>query len=484
MATVILNKFDGGHAQDLRTFATDQCAESLNFDNLNKPHLLQPYLDMVTESVVVGLGNIADYELNGITQTDVSGTTYFVTMGKESDVDANPTFYYKTNVTDKWTQGGVGTPGSVLNGTLTTYKGKAYMMSVVSDTYRLWQFTNVSTATSVGTLTYAGSGVIKTPRPFVHPEDNVLYMAIGNVIAKWDGTTFTSYTSILPEGYSATSLTNYGSYLAISMIHNLGIEKPKAFLWGRDSTVNTLQGVIDFREGYLNIIENIDNVLYAVITPVASLINPQLSIRAWAGGSIQDVVNIDIAGSSTLIAKSSTKEGLYFALSSDDCVYRLGKNKDGRVVLTKDRYIATGSDVTLVDIGFYGEYMFAAFGSGSFYRTTNSLSVFSSTSKYKTTLNPSMPISDRLKKKQLRAVQVSYTGVASGTVALKYSVDGSAMVSIISESTTATEEVKEATKAASAQFEAGREYQFQVETTGGVKIKEIKYSYDLLNTQI
>jgi hypothetical protein len=59
------------------------------------------------------------------------------------------------------------------------------------------------------------------------------------------------------------------------------------------------------------------------------------------------------------------------------------------------------------------------------------------------------------------------------------------MRTILYETTTATEDTKEATGELSGiAFQSSREYQFQIETTGGVEVKEIAYKYETLNTTL
>ena len=83
-----------------------------------------------------------------------------------------------------------------------------------SGTYTLYKHASSGTASSIGNIS-TSSGFYS--RPFVHPEDNILYIVIGNTIAKYDGTTFSTHTTILPSGFDTVSVTDYGSYLAIFM---------------------------------------------------------------------------------------------------------------------------------------------------------------------------------------------------------------------------------------------------------------------------
>ena len=99
-----------------------------------------------------------------------------------------------------------------------------------------------------------------------------------------------------------------------------------------------------------------------------------------------------------------------------------------------------------------------------------------------------MLLDHRNKKKQLKSFKIYFTGKSSGTIGVKYLVDGknssntTTFESIISETTTAIEDYKNASQIADGKaFASGVEYQFQLESTRGVEIKSYSYEYDLVN---
>lgn len=487
---VIVKKFDGGIAEDVRTTAQDQAETMGNFDISSNPHLLSPYLDSVSETVTGQ--TITDYQLSGIAYARSSGNNYIVALGNLSSVSANPTFFYKTTISAGFTIGGNGT-GNVMDGSLVVYKNEAYALGFSGSTWTLWKWTAPNTATSIGTISYSFTGSVIVPRPFVHPEDNVLYIIIGNTISTYDGSSLTTYSSILPTGFIGTSLTNYGAYLAIGCQAIITPDTTRAYLWGRDGTINTLQGIVDFGEGNLIAVENIGNVLCGLTisgNSVSSSIRSRLELKTYSGGAVETVKSVELSTSiGGTYKKARYRDKCYFGLSSDDSVWVFGKNKEGRWFLGKDRFILNGSTIgtSIIGIQFLDDYMYIGFASvsqsGQFRRTDTG---YTSTSYYRTTTNPNMTDLDREKKKQLVNVAVAYTGGSgAGTVALKYNPDSTGLVSIISQATTANEEnVIEATKEADEDpFNEAWEYKFQVETTGGVKIKEIRYKYDKLQTQ-
>lgn len=499
--TVTQSNFGGGHAEDIRTFANDECEKSLNFDIFTNPHKLIPRADSVAETV--DTGTMDDIELSDV---DISliGSTYTLTAsGFETSVSTKTAFYTKSAVTNggalAWATQAVSASGTYVKNSGVVYKDKFYAMSLNAGTYTLFRYNSAGSVTTVGTIAATGN----MAKPFVHPEDNVLYIVIGSTITSWNNTTLTTTTTILPSNTEATSITNYGTYLAIGVRQLRGNGNATVYLWGRDATLNTLQASIDFGEGNLIILENLNETLFAVMQPqniLSTAFTYRLKIRAYSGGSVQTIKSL-VVGSTENIqgVKVKNEEKLYFGAINDDCLYCFGKNKAGNYVITKDRYYFNGVTIgsAFQGLSMIGDIIWAGFATtGGAYTLMRSKVLsslgenasYASTSVYKTTINPLMPFEHRGKRKQLKSFKVYYTGKTSGTIAVKYLVDGvnssatTTFESIISESTTAKEDYKNATQLADNQaFAAGVEYQFQLESTGGVEIKSYSYEYDIIN---
>ena len=481
MPTISLNKFNGGHAEDLRTFTTDQCEESLNFDLFTNPHYLQPYADTITETVLGG--TVTDFHITDI--IDNVDLDAYVALGQAGDADTNIKFFSKSTVSASWTQRAEDTAGVGLKNSLVGYKGLAYGLKQQGSDIQLLELTNDTTITVRGTISNESSHC----RPYIHPEDNILYGGCGDTLWSWDGTTFNSYTSIIPTGTTITSLTDYGSYLAVAVREVNGIGT--VYLWGRDGTLNTTQGIVNFGKGNLNIIENIGELLIGVLFPTsATSLEDKMFIKIWYGGQVETLKEISVTylGGANPILKAKSKDRLYFITGDADCIYVVTKNKNGAWSVSKDRYVYGGTvPKAITGLSVIDDIMWVGYiDSGSlnqFYRTNTAN--YTNTSIYKSTINPAMPLADRYKLKQLEAVQISYTGASSGNTGLKYSVDGSDFTTIISDTNATGEHVTEATHENDGTVLLnGREFQFQVESTGGAKIKEVKYKYSVLNTTI
>jgi hypothetical protein len=416
-------------------------------------------------------------------------------VGYESGASAKPTFYTKADIVTAFASQAVAAGNAYCKNSLVIYKNKAIGLAYNgSNQYTVYRYDSAGSVTTIGTISSSSQFYVK---PFVHPEDKILYIIIGSTITSWNDSSLVTTTTILPTDMEATSQTDYGTYLAIAMRPLRGNGNSITYLWGRDATINTLQGTINFGEGSLLILENLNNILIAVMQPQnasTTAMTNKIRIRAYAGGAVETLKSIVITNTqSGNSIKVKNQEKIYFGFNNDDCVYAFGKNKEGNWIITKDRYYFNGTTIGLAFAGLsmIGDIMWRLFATvAGVYTLMRSkvisclgeTATYTSVSTYKTTINPSMPLLDRGRNKQLKAFRIYFTGKANGTIGVKYSVDGSAMASIISETTTAIEDMKQATMQVDASaFQAGREYQFQLESTGGVEIKNYEYEWDNLN---
>lgn len=474
MTKVIINRWDGGHAEDIRTHNTNESEESYQFDILDTPHVLQPVRETVADTV--GTNDMDYYK---ILSTVYVGAIGYIGLGRVSTSDGNPKIMRKTDINSVWNASyAEDTSGVPLADTLVSYYDKAFWLRTDAGGTVLSSYA-IDVITTEGTITDSYAGAEPSIRPFVHPEDNILYGVVGNTIFKYVGgtDTFSEHDSILPADVTYTSITDYGSYLAISGYKD---NKSIVYLWGRDTTLNTLQGVIDFGTGRLKIIENMGNTLVGIMSPNASstVKSPKIFIKQWAGGAV-DTIKVIPTSSYTNIPNTRTKsKGVLYFSDSNEYIYALGLNKNNQWALSK--YCDVGiSNSNITSIVAYDDILqITGSATPNYARIINPNGTFTETAVYKTSINPNMYIEDRYEDKQLDGVYIAYTGASSGNLVVKYSVDGSAMTTIISESNETGEKIKFTSAENDGKpFINGREFQFQIESTGGAKIKELGYYY-------
>ena len=493
MANVILNKFDGGTAEEKFTTSLYQSESSRNFDIFSEPHRLLPIPDSIAE--VLTAGDIDDYRPANVVLATVSAATVLVTVGNKQD-GSKTQFHYKTGVVGNFTESSFTDTNNLVKGTLITYKKYAYAVDTNGSTScRLLKYSG-ATVDVIGTITDFGNGQV---RVFVHPETNILYVFVGTTIATYNGTDFVETDfAVTMSGYTFASVAGYGKYIAIAM-NSTSNNQPICVLWGMDVSIIEFQGYIDLGEGTVAIVENLDNTLVFVMTASLQYGTPNentIIIKSYSGGAVETVKEIAALTSASLYSfKAKSKNKLYFALANSYCIYCFGKNKEGYYSITEDRFLTTGGLLTSVtSLSIIGNVKWVGtVTSGGVFTLRRTMvstepATYSNTSIYVSTKNPAMAIDDRTKLKRLEAIQISYTaGTLTGrTTNLKYSVDGGTMASILSDinATSGAEIVIEATNDANGDaFLEGRDYQFQVESIGGNAIKEIKYKYSNQQTQ-
>lgn len=496
----IQNRFDGGNAEDIRTERTNEVEYCDNFDLFTTPHKATPFVDTKAETMASGV--TTDFALSDVDAITVSGTTSLVALGRTSSVSNTPAFFRKSSasdITSSWQFYASGV-NNVVQGSLVVFRTsastdlRAYCLGDTGTAHNLQQFDGTSTVTTIGTLTNTNYSSV-VPRPFIHPEDNVLYFADGNIIGSYNGTTFTATAYTLPANKVCVGLSNNGTYLVMLCRPKNGIGNSTEYFWGRDVTNNLLSETIDLGASQANIVENLENTLVTissklVVGQYANVLQNKITAKVYTGGAMQVVKEITIStslGTSLNIIKQKVGDKLYFGFSGDTSIYVFGKNKNGEYFLTHNRGLPSGA-TTLQNFSIIGDFFFVAFNTSgqanNFYRTiaSSESQTYSLTSTIRTTKNPNMIVAHRSQLKQLQAVQWMLTcGQSIGTSTLKYSVDGSAFVAIATLTNVAGEQILEAAnEGTDIPFGDGREFAFQVDCNGNTQPADLRYRYELL----
>ncbi len=498
MKLAIQNRFDGGIAEDVRTSSTSECYYSRGFDLIGTPSTLVHHVDQVNETD--GAQTVNDNQITDVGMTTISGTNYMIAFGRDSAASALPAAFTRTayDFNGNWTKQATGVVGTTqIKGTYIQYGGISFILTRNSTTYNLQKYTGAGTLVSVGTFTSTAGAVV--PRPYIHPEDKILYMAVGTVIATYNIATgtFSSVSTILPTGYSATSISHYGGYLAIGVVPDLPGDS-LMLLWGRDTTLNTLQGSVNMGRTYLQSLQNIEGTVIGVSTSYSSggFVNKTVEIKGYYGGeSYQLLKTISILGDSVVatnynIVSARKDESLYFAIGGEKAVHRVCKNKAGRWVVTQDRLIAEdgGAVDNVYSISFVNDIMYVAYSQSGVYKLSATSENFNlATAKadeavYTQSINCGVAEADKLVEKKLVHVEVLFEGMStSGTATVNCIIDGTTALVQTKNNVSGNFVVKGQAESTGKPFKIGRDIQIQVKTAYGTNVKEIRYKYEPLN---
>lgn len=331
----------------------------------------------------------------------------------------------------------------------------------------------------------------------VHSKDDILYIPYDNKIIKNNAGSWSSSPDLtLPSHLYITSICEYGNYLAIACAPLSGVGASTVYLWDRDTSLTTLSESIDWGEGVIKVLEQVDGILIGISAQTDSTrTKKRVTFRYYNGNSaIQFEELVTTATTTVYIDKQRVNNRVYFMMQTTingtvrDGIWSVTRLND-RFVLTHER--TPNNDTPLssgVLNGFIvvGDFIYISYQSASAYALskTNDQASYTHTSIIETSINPDMPEADRVLKKQLYTVAVSCDPLPSGgQLVLKYKVDGGSYVTVDTFTTTGAV-VFERTRAVTAHFSNGREFEFVIEATGGATPTGIYYKYDALPTDL
>lgn len=500
MTKVSINRFDGGKAQDLRSTASNQFYRASHFNIRLKPHRLIPLADMEADDTGVTGNNLRTF----VRQEYTAGTKNIFALGNKSSTSYLKIFEKSPadDITGTWSasNNAEGTGGSVIYNSLIAFANNLYALYVSGSDVKLAQYVRSTTTftEAKGTITNGVSSYTGTvyPRPHIHSKDGIMYMGAYNKLAKIDSAlTFSDISAassiLLPSSYLITSLAEYGNYLAIAAKDVNYIGNSKVFLWDRDTSLTTFSEVIDWGDGALNVLSNIDGYLVGIseVGSTSYRKEPRIVIKVWNQGQpvvVKEITGLSLTVNSLSNVKEKSNNELYFSANLDSGyqIYAIGRNSLGEWYITESVDPNNGTAVTSIG-GFsvLGDIFYVQYDSAGAINRTNDSNSFTCPSTWETTINQNMPEGDKGKMKQLVSIRVTYEPLGSlGQVVAKYKVDGGSYTTIYTDSTDNSVVLETGVDANGSQFTSGREYQFQVISTGGAEITGIEYRYEVLET--
>lgn len=507
---VYINRFDGGRAQSERPNTINEQLDGYGFDIFTDNYKLKR-APMCTTNLTTG----SNYDLFINDAAERLSDGLVVGVGQVSSASTVGKFYSNnSNILGNWTQNtqnfaAINTQG---NSFINLYKDNFYATIETSSNVSVYKYTNDSTIVSIGNVADRNAIV---PKPVVHSQDNILYVAGGKTIGKYDGTTWTGSAITLP--YTITSMCEYGTYLAIACQAPFG---GVIYLWGRDTSLTTLQDVIFVDAGALMIIENLGGILTAITesnfevsttaSPSLSFDNKVLSVRQYTGATMQEIKSTTYSftnengGNQTLKNKKLIKNNTLYFSTNTNHLWRFGKTKSGQYSLVKEIKIALASN-NLID--FYGMFQLGdyfvtclRFVSNIVASVSNGISrayfnnidlttarATSDTAYYYTTINPSMPESDKNRDKQLKYVCIRgwSNSTSEGNISVEVSVDnGVTYTTLVNQSATYTTKLLKFTAledTSNNPLSSGVEFIFRLSTQYYVDILDFEYGYEVVD---
>jgi len=522
-----------GVANDYRFGGSNEISLSKHFDILTYPNRLQPLRGMATESTTDSeIGNIivgTNGNLYGVGTNPADGVNGKLWVRADNNTTASSTGSYSASST--WRS-------------LTTNQ----LSGVVMRTGDYNFLVDYPDAGNVRTMHWASTNLLIASDPlgassattqaltfstisngFVHPKDKILYFGyqtgsgatyIGKIASNATPFAGLSTTALqLPSQYQVTSLSYWNNYLTIacsSTASGNGVNSSVVFLWDRDTSLATVSESIPWGGGKLVALNNLNGVLVGVSSQSAATTSSvqdsdSVFIKTWNGGS-EPIVEKEIIAQHTIATLAPSvlvhpnvnficRNRLYFSVdiiptdgsTATYGLWSVGRGESGRFVTTVERMATnTGTETGVLAAAIAGDFVSIAHTAvGTLTYTINgatSTTTYGATSVIESCVNPNMKLEYRLKKKKLMKNIATFSPLVSGqSVVLKYRVDclrTTAFTTIATASTVGDTRLEMPGLSDGTAFTDGTDFEFALQTAGGVFITGWAYVVELMDTQI
>lgn len=488
-----LDNFSGGVSDDPREGNATKFQIAKHFDSFSQPNRLTPYRSLEADT---NDGSTAD----GMKQYYVRDFLYHSASAKLYGLGQNGSgqtkIVYKADATTgNWTlpSSSEGN-GAVQNGCLVEYKDYLWGFQGTNQVWKWGLLSGTPSITNsvntVGTITSVAQGVIA--------KDDQLYLPYNNKLARVAaGGTVTDAALTLPTNFKITSICNFGNYLAIgcapvSTFNGVS----KVFLW--NLTSSDIQEVIDWGEGELRVLETIEGMLVGVtdryLNNATGAGKGSMIIQVYSGGSpqvIKEVFTQALSGKTMPISKAVKNNRLFFAAkvmtNSAGTEYNEGiwsfgrKNVNYPFSLNLDIIDENIDTDGIQAFGTAANYFFIGHSADGSIDKTNDAATYAFSSIYESQI---FNFGDPSIEKRLEGFTIYTTPLpASSSVTVKYKSDEDTSWTTIGSLSTqgALSRSFLNIEATGANFAVGKEYQFQLLSTGGAEITGYKIKMQLLN---
>lgn len=486
-----INRFFGGISDDVREPASHKFAASKHFDIFSNPYRLVPYRTteeaetksfdivsfLVAENTLYGLGVDTGsipkiYELNSIESPSPSWSAS--TNGAASSGSRAPAFFMEY---------------------------KDYLYGLLSSGTHLWRWGDLTgSPTFSQTYKTLGETISSTCQGVIGPDDK-LYIPYNNHLSCLDSAgTLSDQILSVPSKYKISSITEWKDFIAIGIRPKAA--RGKSFVYLYDPVTTNLEDVIDFGNGELEVLGNMNNHLIVGMNLTTDAFDDRILIKTYSGSLVEtqkEVPMKDESGNVHRIFQGNNglnkfEDGnkLYFLVDGIGIagdfvgVWAVGqKNVSYPLAIVHDQRI--GQDESITDVnGFYkaGDYFFIAHSNDGSVDRTNDASVHLASSVYETQI---FDEGEKGVDKKLLWVEVGYDPIPSGaSVGLDYRVNhNSSYEDIFDESTQNAISTKATNETAdnNDEFKRYKQIQFRLISTGGSEITTFRYAYEILESK-
>lgn len=479
--TIIINRFDGGIADDTRAANTNEYALTKHFDVFNGSGNLTPFRDFTA--------NEFPNDLN-LTQFVYADENIYA-LG--TPLGSNAAKIYRKNgevIDGNWIENrSIEGTGSRNDQVFFHYKNYLYGWRSQS---HLWRHGDITGAAETH-ADYQSIAYDTVAQPIHYSADDSAYFFADNKVYRlnydnvtqdvtWEGVVLT-----LPNDQVITCATEYGAFLAIGAQSKSGVGDATVYLWDRDSSLKTVTAKYKWGSGSLSGLGVSDGYLIGIgyIGGYSFNIKNTLAVRQLIGDQFYSIkeISLDKDYSYRLGQRTHEDNGkLYFSVSSyQDTpgeltgIWVVGRQAHQSPLTVTQAYSVPTDGLDLISGFFFlNDYLFVSHSEGQVDRISKT-ATYTVPSVYESAIFSSEGITQ-----DLVGVTVTTTPLPEdGQVVLKYKRDADTDWTTVFTHTDDNSLRHTAVKDASGN-ELGhfKEVQFRIESTGGAVITGLRITYE------
>lgn len=489
MEPILIKNFFSGISDDPRVATASGFSLTKHFDIFSSPNKLTPYRNLSADTETsVSATDLKQYYVRDFVYATASAKLY----GLGQTAGGLTKILQKADATTGlWTTPATSEGnGAVKNGCF--FEHADYLWGF-QGTNQIFKWGLLSGSPSItNSVTTVASTITSVANGVIAPATGEAYLAYNNVIVRisQDGATVTDLAKTVPTNLKITSLSNYGSFLAIGCSPKDAFNgTSKVYLWNLSS--NLFAETIDWGEGELRVLELIDGILVGVsdvyLNNAVGAGRGSMIIKTYQGGAslpVKEIFTKALTGKTIPTSKVVNNGRLFFSAKImnnasgteyNEGIWSFGrKNSNYPYSLTLDIIDESINTSGIQAFGSASNFFFIAHSVDGSVSKTSATSTYTYTSIYESQI---FDFGDSNFTKQIKTLTIYTDPITTGQSAtLKYRVNGATSWTTVGSISTVGEVSRDFynLEASGNDFSTFKEIEIRLESSGGCRITGFK----------
>ncbi len=490
---ISIKNFFGGVSDDPREVSPSKFIIAKHFDIFSQPNRLVPNRSLETDT---NDGSSSTGMKQYLIRDFLYGSSSAKEYGLGQNASGNTKIVFKADATTgNWTLPS-SSEGSdaVWNGCFVEYKD--YLWGFQGS--NVWKWGTLSGSPSITNGVGSTAVTITSVAQGIIAKDDNLYLPYNNRVSRvTSGGTYNDSVLIIPSNFKITSIANFGNYLAIAAAPISTFNGvSKVFLWNLTSV--EVQEAVDWGEGEIRVLDTVEGMLVGItdryLNNSAGAGRGSLIIQGYSGGTpqvLKEVFGLALSGKTMPISKAVRNNRLFFSAKIktniagteyNEGIWSFGrKNINYPWALNLDIIDENINSSGIQAFGTAANFFFISHSADGSIDKTDDTVAYSFSSIYETQI---YDFGDLDSDKRLESIKVSFRKLAAGeSITAKYKVDDATSWTTIGTYNTVGDISRTFVniESTAVDFASGREFKFQLISSGGAEITGYKCKATVLD---